>query len=98
MYAHILLKMRLNVHKELSMQQKKLKVLKELKKVGAAFLSTREVSSQECVYRAMPELLLRKIFPRPVFVNAYISENRIRVTKTQQELDGLDDDSTDVFK
>ena len=27
-----------------------------LRKIGAAFLSTREVSSQECVYRCMPEL------------------------------------------
>ena len=40
-----------------------------LKKIGAAFLSTREVSSQECVYRSMPELWLRKIFPKTVFVN-----------------------------
>ena len=27
-----------------------------LRKVGAAFLSSREVSVQECVYRCMPEL------------------------------------------
>ena len=27
-----------------------------LRKIGAAFLSSREVSSQECVYRCMPEL------------------------------------------
>lgn len=37
-----------------------------LRKIGAAFLSSREVSSQECVYRCvyrcMPELWLRKIF------------------------------------
>ena len=29
-----------------------------LKKIGAAFLSTREVSSQECVYRCLPDLWL----------------------------------------
>ncbi|XP_028414140.1 uncharacterized protein LOC114537203 [Dendronephthya gigantea] len=69
-----------------------------LKKVGAAFLSTREVSSQECVYRAMPELWLRKIFPRTVFVNTNLPEQRVRMTKTQEELDDLDDDSTDIFK
>ena len=40
-----------------------------LKKIGAAFLSTREVSLQECVYRSMPELWLRKIFPKTVFVS-----------------------------
>ena len=37
-------------------------VAEGLRKIGAAFLSTREVSSQECVYRCMPELWLRKIF------------------------------------
>jgi hypothetical protein len=69
-----------------------------LKKIGAAFLSTREVSSQECVYRCMPELWLRKIFPKTVFVSTDLPEKRIRVTKTQNELDELDDDSTDIYK
>ena len=69
-----------------------------LKKIGAAFLSTREVSSQECVYRSMPELWLRKIFPKTVFVSTDFPEKRVRVTKTQVELDELDDDSTDIFK
>ena len=29
-----------------------------LRKIGAAFLLTREVSAQECFYRCMPELWL----------------------------------------
>ena len=69
-----------------------------LKKIGAAFLSTREVSSQECVYRCMPELWLRKIFPKTVFVSTDLPEKRVRVTKTQNELDELDGDSTDIYK
>ena len=69
-----------------------------LKKIGAAFLSTREVSSQECVYRCMPELWLRKIFPATIFVNTNLADKRIRVAKTQDELDELDGDSTDIFK
>ena len=68
-----------------------------LKKIGAAFLSTREVSSQECVYRCMPELWLRKIFPKTVFVSTDLPEKRVRVTKTQNELDELDDESTDIY-
>ena len=68
-----------------------------LKKIGAAFLSTREVSSQECVYRSMPELWLRKIFPASVFVSTDFPEKRVHVAKRQVELDGLDDDSTDIF-
>ena len=69
-----------------------------LKKIGATFLSTREVSSQECVYRRMPELWLRKIFPKTVFVSTDLLKKRVRVTKTQNELDELDDDSTDIYK
>lgn len=75
-----------------------LSVAEGLRKIGAAFLSTREVSSQECVYRCMPELWLRKIFPGTVFVSTDLPEKRVHVTKSKQELDDLDDDSTDIFK
>ena len=69
-----------------------------LRKIGAAFLSTREVSAQECVYRCMPELWLRKIFPKTVFVNTDFPDKRLRVTKSQEELEELDDDSTEIYK
>ncbi|PFX25326.1 E3 ubiquitin-protein ligase DTX3L [Stylophora pistillata] len=46
-----------------------LNIRDKLRKIGAAFLSTREVSSQECVYRCMPELWLRKVYPKTVFVS-----------------------------
>ena len=75
-----------------------LPVRDSLRKIGAAFLSTREVSSQECVYRCMPELWLRNVFPKTVFVSTDLPEKRVRVTKSQQELDELDDDSTDIYK
>ena len=45
-------------------KESKLNVKDGLRKIGAAFLSSREVSSQESVYRCMPELWLRKIFPK----------------------------------
>ena len=80
-------------------KKENLSIRERLKKIGAAFLSTREVSSQECVYRCMPELWLRKIFPATVFVNTNLPEKRIRgVTKSHQELENLDDESTDIFK
>ena len=69
-----------------------------LRKIGAAFLSTREVSSQECVYRCMPELWLRRVFPATVFVSTDLPDKRICVAKSREELDELDDESTDVFK
>ena len=46
----------------------KLTIRESLRKIKAAFLSTREVSAQECVYRCMPELWLKKVFPKTVFV------------------------------
>ena len=69
-----------------------------LRKIGAAFLSTREVSAQECVYRCMPELWLRKTFPTTIYVSTDLPENRLRVAKSQNELDALDDCSIDIFK
>ena len=46
----------------------------------------------------MPELWLRKVFPKTVFVSTQLPEKRIRVAKSQPELDALDDDSTDIYK
>ena len=45
-------------------KESNLNVKDGLRKIGAAFLSSREVSSQESVYRCMPDLWLRKIFPK----------------------------------
>ena len=46
----------------------------------------------------MPELWLRKIFPKAVFVSTDLPDKRVRVAKNQQELDELDDDSTEIYK
>lgn len=64
-----------------------LNVQESLRKIGAAFLSTREVSAQECVYRCMPELWLRNIFPKTLFVNTEFPQNRLRIPKSQDDLE-----------
>ena len=46
----------------------------------------------------MPELWLRKIFPKTAFVSTDFPEKRVHVAKTQEELNELDDESTDIFK
>ena len=79
-------------------KKENLSVRDSLKRIGGAFLSTREVSSQECVYRCMPELWLRKIFPATVFVSTDLPEKRVRIAKSPEELDELDNESTDIFK
>ena len=85
-----------NAAKEAKKQN--LSVRDSLKRIGAAFLSTREVSSQERVYRCMPELWLPKIFPATVFVSTDLPEKRVRIAKSPEELDELDNESTDIFK
>jgi hypothetical protein len=79
-------------------KESNLTVQEGLRKIGATFLSTREISSQECVYRCMPEVWLRKIFPKTIFISTDLPEKRLRVAKSQQELDELDNDSTDIYK
>ena len=46
----------------------------------------------------MPEPWLRKIFPATVFVSTDLPGKRERVPKSQQDLEELDDESTDIFK
>ena len=46
----------------------------------------------------MPELWLRKIFPATVFVSTDLPDKRLIVTNSQQDLEELDDESTDIFK
>ena len=46
----------------------------------------------------MPELWLREVFPKTVFISTNLPDKLLRVTKNQQELDELDDDTTDIYK
>ena len=78
-------------------KKQNLDVKQTLKIVGAAFLTSREVSSQECVYRCLPELWLQKTFPGTVFINTDLPEARIRMRKSSQQLSDLNDDSTDIY-
>ena len=102
MFALTLQRMKLNVLKPSNAakvaKQANLDVRDSLRIIGAAFLSTHEVSAREGIYRYMPELWLRKIFPKTLFVSMDFAEKPIRFVKSQQELDELDDDSTDIFK
>ena len=46
----------------------------------------------------MPELWLRKIFPRFIFLNSNLPEKRLRIFKKRVEIDELPGDSTDIFQ
>ena len=67
-------------------------------KIAKAYSSNRECSVQEAVYHVMPELWLRKTFPRVIFANSNLPETRFRICKTEEQLSELPDDSSDIFK
>ena len=69
-----------------------------MKFIARAYITKRECSVQEAVYHVMPELWLRKSYPRVIFVNTNLPEKRFRVCLTKGELNELPEESTNVFK
>ena len=69
----------------------------QMVQIAKAYSSKRECSVQEAVYHVMPELWLRKTFPRVIFANSNLPENRFCICKTEEELSELPADSCDIF-
>ena len=69
----------------------------QLKKVGSAFLTHREVSAQEAVYRIL-SLPMKQLSRPVVFVDTNPKHQRIAVLKDNDALNELDDDDTNVFQ
>ena len=69
-----------------------------IRSIAKAYNTNRECSVQEAVYLTMPELWLRKCFPAIQFINTNLPNERYRVFKSEEELEDLDDDSSNVFK
>ena len=69
----------------------------QLRKVGAAFLTHREVSAQEAVYRLL-SLPMKQLTRSVVFVDTNPKNERIAVLKGKDSLNELNDDDTDVFQ
>ena len=70
---------------------------KQLRKVGAAFLSHREVSAQEAVYRLL-SLPMKQLSRSVVFVDTNPKHERIAVLKSHDSLSQLDANDTNVFQ
>ena len=70
----------------------------QMKSVAHAYASKRECSLQEAVYKIMPELWLRKVFPGVLYVNSSIPEKRVRMMLSKKEIAELPEDSTDIYK
>ena len=69
----------------------------QLRKVGSAFLTHREVSAQEAVYRIL-SLPMKQLSRSVVFVNTNPKHERIAVLKSPDLLSQLEDDDTNVFQ
>ena len=69
-----------------------------MRTVARAYSTKRECSVQEVLYPVMPELWLRKAFPKVIFLNSNIPERRYRIFENKTELDEFPEDSTDVFQ
>ena len=66
---------------------KAVKTKETMRKLWQAFISARQFSVQETVYLCFPELWLRKSFPRITFRNTSLPNDRIRILKSETELD-----------
>ena len=69
----------------------------QLRKVGSAFLTHREVSAQEAVYRIL-SLPMKRLSRSVVFVDTNPKNERIAVLKDTVSLSQLEDSDTNVFQ
>ena len=69
----------------------------QIRKVGSAFLTHREVSAQEAAYRIL-SLPMKQLSRSVVFVDTNSKHERIAVLKHNDALKDLDDADTDVFQ
>lgn len=71
-------------------------VNEQMKKVAYAFSNARNISAQEQHIEPLDFLYTNQISQLYGFVVVF-SENRIRILKSKEQLDALDDEDEDVF-
>ena len=64
-----------------------------MKAISKAYMTKREYA----VYHIMPELWLCKTFPCVVFANSNLPKDRYRLCCSEEELQEMCEDSTDIF-
>ncbi len=68
----------------------------QLRRLGSVFLTHREVSAQEAVYRIL-SLPLKQLSRKVVFVNTSPKEERVTLLKPASQLKQVEDDSEDIY-
>ena len=71
-------------------------IRQQMRKVGNMFLSHREVSAQEAVYRLL-SISLKKSSRQTILVNTDIPETGVHILNPKRELEDLSDESEDIF-
>ena len=69
----------------------------QLRKVGRAFLTHREVSCQESAYRLL-SIPMKKSSKMVIFVNTNPPEKRISMMKSSKKLENLEDGDENIFE
>ena len=86
-----------DVLKSVSSSSQHLGAKASMKRTAKKFLTHREVSAQEAVYRLM-SLPLTKGSREVIFIPTDLPEKRIRLFKPMKQIDLLEDDDPDVFQ
>ena len=69
-----------------------------MKATAKAYPTKRECFVQKAVYYILPELWLRKIFPKVIILNSNMPEKRYRIFKRKCQIGELPEDSTEIFQ
>ena len=59
----------------------------KMKAIARTYAVKRKCSVQEAVYLVMPELWLRKIFPKVIFLNSNLPDKRYKIFKMKSKID-----------
>ena len=70
----------------------------QMKSIARAYTTKRECSVQECVYLILPELWLRKTFPKVEFANTNVLSKRVKMCLSKEKLEELDSSSCDIYQ
>ena len=72
-------------------------VCEVMKSVARAYRTHREMSVQEAVTIALPELWLRKTCPTVAFANSNLPEKRYRICRSEAEILNMLENNKDLY-
>ena len=71
-------------------------IKQQVRDIGNTFLNNVEISAQEAVYIVL-QLAMRKSSRQVVFINTSPPENRVRLLKSMNDINDMEDDSEQIY-